>query len=117
MISMNEDWSHIDRMRSLLKAMHHACQLKSIDYPFRDLLTPEMIDSFNGTDLEEALVSVALPGKLIATGGAPGKVLEQGVENQKTGQANTRIVFHDRVHAITFAMEALERTINKIRSY
>jgi hypothetical protein len=117
MIDMGEDWSHTDRMRTLLKSMHQACQLKQVEYPFKDILTPEMIDGLSGVPLEEALVSVALPGKLVATGGEENKVLEQLVTDPKTGKSSIRVIFHDRRHAVVFSMEAIERAIIKIRSY
>lgn len=114
MITVGEDWSHVPRMRQILKNVRYACDLRGIPNPFREILTPEMIDALEGNDLQDALVTAALPGKLIAVGGPEGKVLHQEVYDKRKKETMIRVVFHDRRHCVMFCMEALERTYHNI---
>ena len=108
------DWSHVDRMRNLLKQVREVTASKGIPYPF-EFLTEDRVKLLEGPYLEEALISVAFPDKEIGMGhGRPGIVEEYEVTRGK--EKIKRLVFYDRKAAVMFAMESLERMLIQMGS-
>ncbi len=104
------DWSHVDRMRTLLNRVRETTASKGIPYPF-EFLTEDRIRLLEGPHLEDAVVSVAFPDKEVGMGHGRKGVVE--IHKVTRGDKEIeRLVFYDRTAAITFAMESIERMLH-----